>query len=239
MAPIQTFWCEPTGLVRVALRAFTFGDPGDDIASHIACPAVEPRDGYRDGHRAQRVALEAAPRRMTPEGFYEVWPVDEFRDDQWPDVCDVCGDPVTDAWQRVVDQREWYRADGIGQWTVADLPPGAMYDAKWYGSMGRTGPDGISLVVVCPPGALHSHWNVDGTASNCGLRTEPDGLSNEEHIEWEARRRRHRCWCRSGDPRAANVTVDKSCETCEAGAGSIAIGSEYHGFLRDGMLVDA
>lgn len=217
-----TFWCEPTGLVRVSLRRFTFGvypetDDGNK-ADHVACPAMRVDDrGYQQGHGCSLVILESAPRRMSDDGYYLPWPVDEFREDQWPTTCEACGEACADGWYRQANQDEWYRADGVGQWTQRDLPVGAMFDASWL----RKGPDGIGLMVVCPPGGLGDHWAVDARASNCGLSDDDD----------------HYCWCRHGNPRSEPVTVDKECVTCVAGAGSIQTGS-WHGFLRSGQLVE-
>ena len=99
------------------------------------------------------------------------------------------------------------------------LPVGAIYlepiPYKYHNGMG-IGLDGQSVVVRTPGG----FWNIDSRASNCG-RSEDDT---------------HRCWIRHGE--IPNITVDKNGDTCNAGAGSISIGG-YHGFLRDGYLVDA
>jgi hypothetical protein len=73
--------------------------------------------------------------------------------------------------------------------------------------------DGPALWVMTPGGS----WCVDSRASNC---TQPYDYA-------------HRCWIRHGEP--PSITVDKNGLTCQAGAGSIAVGS-YHGFLRNGQL---
>lgn len=110
--------------------------------------------------------------------------------------------------------------DGIAQAIYKRLDTGeeitgAPIGAMFYDEGCHTGPDGKSLVVVTPGG----WWYIDSQASNC---TKPDD-------------KEHRCWVRHGEP--PNVTVDKSGNTCAAGAGSIMIGS-YHGFLRNGLLTD-
>jgi len=115
-------------------------------------------------------------------------------------------------------------ADGDGGFKRADtgehlnqpLPAGAMYDAFWYH---RKGPDGRHLIVITPGGA----WHVDGRANNC-TRPEDD---------------QHHCWVRHGEP--PDITVDKNGDTCGCGS---SIGQDnnyaaYHGFLRNGELVDA
>jgi hypothetical protein len=74
-------------------------------------------------------------------------------------------------------------------------------------------------MVRCPDG---HDWCVDSEASNCTRK-------NEEH----------HCWVRHGYPPECNVTVDKNDpNTCHAGAGSIQTPG-WHGFLRDGILVEA
>jgi len=110
-----------------------------------------------------------------------------------------------------------YRSPAGSLFTINDAPPGAMWDADWQRCFGRTGPDGIDLMVKCPDG--HT-WNVDGRASNC---TRPDDNA-------------HRCWCRHGDVRRGEIHVDKIGDTCAAGAGSI-LTPQWHGFLHDSCLV--
>ena len=133
----------------------------------------------------------------------------------WPAFCELgCGYEFTEAdhWQDIQDQL-YQRAPGEF-YTLRDAPPGAMWDAWWMPDNWR-GPDGIALMVKCPNGC---DWHVDGQASNCTRKGEP-----------------HACWVRHGDPRQANITVDKNGDTCAAGAGSILAG-DYHGFLQAGIL---
>lgn len=235
MTDVDTFWCEPTGMARIALRRFTMGDYPDgrfaddpDRSERRMCAAAEPYNGYAPGCRASAVVFDVAPERRNAEGFLEVWDHGEFAGNPaWPTACEACGEPFTDDDSRAVNQESWYASPGRGLWVLADLPAGAMYDAFWYhdrrGSTPWVGDDGISLMVVCPPGGvLYAHWCVDGPANNCTRKGEP-----------------HHCWCRSGDPRAGDVNVTKDgCDTCTAGAGSIAT-ADWHGFLRNGRLVVA
>lgn len=109
----------------------------------------------------------------------------------------------------------WRRVDTGGMWPLHSAPPGAMWFAPWMSDHFTPGPDGNILVVRTPGG----DWVVDSRASNCGLPND-----NE-----------HKCWIRHGT--VPNITVDKNGKTCSAGAGSIQCGN-YHGFLRDGHLVD-
>lgn len=97
-----------------------------------------------------------------------------------------------------------------------ELASGAMWYADWYT---RRGPDGHHLIVKTPGGC----WHVDGRANNCTR------LDDDEHY----------CWVRHGQP--PKITVDKNGNTCGCGC-SIGQGAgyrDYHGFLRDGELIDA
>jgi hypothetical protein len=89
---------------------------------------------------------------------------------------------------------------------------GAMWLAVWYPKnftwVNETGPH---LIVKTPGG----EWDIDSRASNC---TMPED-------------KLHRCWIRQGI--APAITVNKQGLTCDAGAGSIAVGN-YHGFLIQG-----
>lgn len=105
------------------------------------------------------------------------------------------------------------RLDTGEEMTWSAAPTGAMY----YSEHTTPGPDGKSLVVKLQD---NHDWYVDSRASNCDL---PDD-------------KEHRCWVRHGNPRQANVTVDKNGLTCKAGAGSILI-PNWHGYLRNGELV--
>lgn len=208
MEPVETFWCEPTGFARVTLRVFTGGDP--------RCPG-RPGD-YPLGHRATAVLFDTYQGAYDDDGYLKAVDPEEFDGNPtWPTVCDHCG--AEPEWQRTVDLDRWYRSDR-GQWTTDELPPGASFDATW---LPWKGDDGVSLMVVVPPGGRINHWAVDGIASNCNLRDAAD----------------HRCWCRTGDPRAGTVHVSKDgCDTCTVGAGSIQT-ADWHGYLRHGRLVTA
>ena len=100
-------------------------------------------------------------------------------------------------------------------YNIREAPPGAIWRATWYEDIkSLCGVDGRAYIIQTPGGS----WHIDGTASNCNL----PGVE-------------HKCWCRHGE--APNFTVDKTGVTCSAGAGSILF-PNYHGFLRDGYLVD-
>jgi hypothetical protein len=113
-----------------------------------------------------------------------------------------------------------YRAADGREWPLRELPPGAVYNAHWYADMGWVGADGRSLVVILPTADRHP-WCIDARASNCTMKDD----------------NAHRCWVRHGRPEDGTLHVDKSGNTCAAGAGSIAVPG-YHGFLHHGALVD-
>jgi len=137
-------------------------------------------------------------------------------DPRWPTKCAHCDYVFTPADQWQVFPESLYRAADGTIMTLRSAPAGAMWFADWMPNDWK-GPDGHSLMVKTPGG----DWGVDMRASNC---TRPDDKV-------------HKCWVRHGDPRTANVTVDKNGDTCNAGAGSILCGA-YHGFLRGGFLED-
>lgn len=214
-----TYWMEPTDRIAVGLRRYR-----SSAGSGMTCEA-----GYHSalaftGEEPAVFKTDETGRRTLANTNAQT-PHDDPR---WPTHCgNGCGYEFTpdDEWQdwhellyrradtgEVVTLRE-QRADATDAPTPA--PPGASWDAWWMGASGR-GPDGIYLMVRCPNGR---DWHVDGRASNC---TMPD-----DNV--------HQCWVRHGDPRQANVTVDKNGVTCAAGAGSIQAG-DYHGFLQAGVL---
>ncbi|SRR5258706_16470177 len=114
-----------------------------------------------------------------------------------------------------------YRRTDTGEvGKINEFPAGAMWFATWFENHWnpQLGPD--KMLVVRTPGG---DWIIDSQCSNCGI---PDDKNQEKH----------HCWILHGTP--PNITVDKNGTTCNAGGGSIQQGN-FHGFLRDGYLVDA
>jgi hypothetical protein len=194
---VETFWCEETGYGKLTLRVFTWGDYPEGHehhrggADHDPCPAVEPYGDshYNSGHDAQSAPVfEVYPCIRDEDCFLPVTPIDVvgLEHPAWPTACDRCGAPfVDDVWQRQVNLDPWYRADGRGQWTLRDLPAGAIVNACWM-PPSRTAGDGLSLLVICPPGGTNGQWTCDGPSSKGGY------------------------WTRTGDPRVGPVTVTPS-----------------------------
>lgn len=81
-----------------------------------------------------------------------------------------------------------------------ELPAGAMYDAPWMkGAGGRcVGPDGVALLVVCPPGtSWGDHWHVDGHANN-GPGWERTGIIPNITATPSIQTPRYHGWLRNG-----------------------------------------
>ena len=110
-----------------------------------------------------------------------------------------------------------YRRLDNGAELRGKLPPGALYVA-WERRESQEegfGLDGKMVVCVLPNG---DHWHIDSRASNCTMKTD----------------KAHRCWVRHGTVGQV-IHVDKNGNTCQAGAGSIAVDG-WHGFLHNGEL---
>jgi len=199
---VKCFLLEPTERQRRYLRRYRGAGDHPCLVNH-----------YHDAW----VLIDVIPDKGEPisdgRGEFE-------HDERWPKKCDRCDYLFTenDHYQVFLD-RIYARKDTGEEMTLRDAPPGAMWDANWLHDlipgMGWTGPDGRSLVAVCPGG---HQWHIDGRCSNCTRPHEP-----------------HQCWIRHGEP--PNITVDKNGNTCAAGAGSIQT-PNWHGFLRDGYLVE-
>lgn len=189
----KCFWIEKQNKKRRDLRRFTWSDK-------MKCP------NWELGHN-KTVFLDIVESDQSDHK----WPHDDPR---WPTHCD-CGYKFEekDEWQ-LFCATLYKRADTGEEFTLAEAPPGAMWNAEWMVDYYK-GPDGMSLGVKLPNGRT---WNIDSRASNC---TKPDD-------------KEHKCWVRHGTP--PDITVDKNGLTCDAGAGSIIAG-DWHGFLRNGELV--
>lgn len=216
------YWLEESGRDRLSLRRYRSVADGMPDAS---CPV--------HGYHNVMVPFGEAEARRTKDGYRgshgDLAPAHD--DPRWPTRCD-CGYAFveSDTWQ-VFSNPIYRRADTGEELTLREAPPGALWNAWWRIREGWTidgfgpGPDGMIVYCKTPGG----DWCIDSRASNCDRPTD-----NE-----------HRCWVRHGDPRdpQGKVTgqplhVDKSGNTCQAGAGSILCGN-YHGFLHHGALVGA
>lgn len=198
---IRVFMLTPTEFDRRSLRRYVSGQ-------NDQCPV----------HGYHNATVEIGRVTRDDQAIEDLGP-DRAKalDNRWPTRC-ACGYEFADAdpWQDFRDPL-YRRADNGELVALRDAPPGACWDAAWFHHRPEwCGPDGRSLVVVCPDGR---QWMIDSRASNC---TMPDDKV-------------HKCWVRHGSPEAGDLHVDKDGVTCAAGAGSIDTGG-YHGFLHHGAF---
>jgi hypothetical protein len=209
---IRCFLIEPAGVTKLSLRRY----------ASAGCAAA-PKRGY---HNAQVPLFEVNERLETVDGFDRpVFRHDgpKTRDDvpseyAWPTSCE-CGYVFReeDHWQ-VFSESIYRRSDNGETVTLRNAPPGAMWWLTWMEGMFHPQLGASPLCVMTPGG----EWTVDQQASNCTMKDDHD-------------QSRHHCWVAHGS--VPDITVDKNGPTCAAGSGSIQAGS-YHGFLRNGYLVD-
>jgi hypothetical protein len=146
--------------------------------------------------------------------------VADYAVERFPAMCETCAQPrPADAKLQVFTKRRYDTPTGL-------LEPGCLFWAPWYHDRGEfkgcifwdsdvCGDSRGHLMAMLPNG---HEWDIDSRASNCTMKDD----------------RRHKCWCRHGEP--PDVHVDKSGVTCAAGAGSIAVPG-WHGFLHSGEFV--
>jgi len=133
--------------------------------------------------------------------------VEDYTEEEWPTHCECgCEIPKEDINRQVFRKRLYDTPSG-------EIEPGCLYWVDWlpettYWSNHK----GDHLHAMLPNG---HEWNIDSRASNCTMKEDKE----------------HRCWCRHGE--VPNIDVNKKGNTCQAGAGSIAVPG-YHGFLRNG-----
>lgn len=209
---IPCFWLEPTSRAKLVLRRYAGIQNG------------QPKCPGRYGYHNANVQIDEIDAERDDGGRFvgRRSSIDDSvpRDDpRWPKKCDGCDYEFTDRqgdfWQVNADL-VYERLDTHERMTrhEAIVTPGAMFDAWWYNRDDRPKRntyDPVFLVVVCPSNKYGAaEWLVDGKASN--------GPG----------------WDRSGVANSATPTVTAN--------PSIGIGdgnSEYHGWLRNGQLVDA
>ena len=121
----------------------------------------------------------------------------------------------------------WKRTDtGEVKEDQTDFPVGAMWWAPWYDALYE--PTLEHVLCVLTPGGV---WIIDSQASNC---TKPTLTYREGKSTIQPKMQTdHHCWCIHGTPPL--ITVNKNCNTCATGGGSIQCGG-WHGFLTDGCL---
>lgn len=203
---IPLYFCAPTETQALFLRRYLSGS---------TCPI----HGYHDA----RNPYTRTDIRRDADGYIDVPDIVAPAHDHtgWPVTCD-CGYTFaeSDNWQ-LFAKTLYTRTDTNEEVTLDACPPGALWIATWLEGH-YPSPDGQIVMCKTPGG----DWCIDSTANNC---TNPDDKV-------------HNCWIRHGDPTDPQGTktgvkfhVDKSGNTCSAGAGSIQC-NDYHGFLHHGML---
>lgn len=154
--------------------------------------------------------------------------LEDHRDDpRWPVKCDGCGKlaplaPYENSLEIVTHQifrRKLFNTKS-GEPEPGDLyyvDYGCWEDDRQYCVSGWSNCSGKHLHCVLPN---KTTWDIDSRASNCTRRED----------------KTHRCWVRHGIPEKGEIIhVDKNGNTCQAGAGSIAV-TGFHGFLHNGIL---
>lgn len=203
---VKCFMVTETDRFRASLRRFVF-------SSKAKCP------GPSEYHNADGPEIGIVTGIKSADGFWSLDSIEKQytppRDDpRWPKKCDSCEYLFTDDDEYQFFTDHIYVDEAGTEHSLRKPTPGMMWDAFWTSDYDK-GPDGKSLVVICPNGA---QWMIDGHASNCTMRddTGPYGVA-------------HRCWTRTGTPPLIQVGKQFG-KTCSAGGGSIQAG-DYHGFL--------
>lgn len=228
MPDVECFWVDRTDRAQRWLRRWVSAtaavvEPATIAALGIAVPACSNGQMY---HSASVYAGDSDLLLSEHDGRMAIASLDpaEYTDDpRWPTSCEICSwaFPAIVRWDgisrfdgtvnlQVMQEPIYGAADGRGEYAERSLPPGAMFDADWHHGHWM-GSDGISLTVVCPHtgDARNGFWIVDGPAGNA-----PGVIP---------------AWTRTGDPRMpGSVSAMPSIQT-----------GTYHGWLREGKLVDA
>lgn len=222
--PIICFFLEPTKTIRRWLRVYSESEASGHSASYHEARA------FLDDFETESATdfTPAFPDDLIPRS-----------DSRWPIKCEECDFVFPEGDRRQIYSDRLFKRQDTGEvLPLREAGPGAMYDAFWLAEIEAfRGPDGRSLIVIAPNGL---EWAVDGFANNCDSPCAncgkpfhqcqgscPEGFKDSHP---------HKCWVRHGEP--PKITVDKDGITCGAGAGSIQVGG-FHGFLRDGIFVEA
>lgn len=136
-------------------------------------------------------------------------------DKVWPTACARCkrlfaGDVMKSTMQELI-----YRTDDGKEMTISEAPIGAMWNEPGHRPLTLPSEDGLCLVVKTPGG----NWCVDGPSWENGVK------------------KADRAWKRTGTP--PNITANPSIHILTTGLDGSERRTVYHGWLRDGVLIDA
>jgi len=163
--------------------------------------------------RAMKHAAEYAT-KVDENGIPE-WVGSHMPDDNdpsWPGSCDVCNRTFCGEVMRSTCQELIYIDEVGNETTLREAQFGAMWNEP---GRGVTGPDGICLMVKTPGG----DWCVDGPSWE-------NGVKKHEHA-----------WKRTG--KIPVVTATPSIHILSTGYDGAERSTIYHGWLREGVLIDA
>lgn len=145
-------------------------------------------------------------------------PTPEYFETVWPRVCSRCKRPFSAGAMHSSMQELLYKTADGSVMTLSAAPIGAMWSEVHphvRPGSGSVGPDGLCLMVKTPGG----NWCVDGPSWE-------NGELKSEHG-----------WTRTGTP--PKITVNPSIHLLTTAPDGSDRKTLYHGWLRDGVLIDA
>lgn len=140
MSRVECLYLKPADRRRMSLRRYG----RRDIAPCSCCNARRPISTTDD----------------MDEASGDSWPHD---DERWPLSCDACGRTFDDEDRYQLFHERLYRTVDGREMTLAEAPPGAMWNGDWWPDPGT--PDGLFLIVRLPGGG---DFYVDGEAVGGG-----------------------------------------------------------------------
>jgi hypothetical protein len=190
-------------------------EPTDQVQQWLRRYAGEHGDCPVNGYHNARVRIEDAPAELSESGTYLAGHDNHSHDDpRWPKKCE-CGYRFkkADEWQ-LFRELIYTRSDNGEEVTLQSAPPGAMWNAKWMKLSREQGYKGPGEFVGPDGRCLYVKLPDNSDWCVDGPATNGPG------------------WKRTGTP--PNVTAWPSIGTHNQDGTW-----RYHGWLRDGQLVEA